>query len=321
LQHYPDTLGPLLREIQPDIVDIWQEPWSLVCAQAVRQTRRLCPQAKILVETEQNVYKRLPPPFQQFQNYSLRHADFLIGRNQEALEVARRKSYHGPSRVVPNAVDCTLFRPLTNDERQTRRATFAFRLSPFAFLAGYVGRLVPEKGLTDMLDALALLPEDVCLIFIGDGPMRSELEARAQALGLTSRVHFAGGLAYAALPFTMNALDALVLPSRTTPRWKEQFGRVLIEAGACGVPVIGSDSGAIPEVVADAGLIFPEGDARALADALLTLRDNPTLRTQLGERGRHRAEALFSWQAVAAQMHGIYREILGLQPAMMGATK
>jgi glycosyltransferase involved in cell wall biosynthesis len=357
LQRYADALGPLLCETRPDIVNIWQEPWSLVCTQAVRLTRRLCPQAKILVETEQNVYKRLPPPFQQFQNYTLRHADFLIGRSQEALEVARRKGYTGPSRVVPNAVDCDLFRPMTKDEgrrtndeelptnaegpttsaeeptakdqRTTTRATLlnatAFPTKregtsgPPPFLVGYIGRLVSEKGLADLLDALALLPEDFRLALIGSGPMRSELEARSFQLGVAERVHFVGELEYTALPFSMNALDALALPSRTTPRWKEQFGRVLIEAGACGIPVLGSNSGAIPEVVADAGLLFPEGDARALADALLTLRDNPTLRAQLGERGRYRAETLFSWQAVAAQMYLIYGEILGQQPSVMGA--
>lgn len=310
LQRYPmRLLDSLLHEIQPDIVDIWQEPWSLVCAQAIWQTRRLCPQAKILVETEQNVYKRLPPPFQQFQNYSLRHADFLVGRNAEALEVARRKGYRGPSRVVPNAVDCALFRPMSQAEREISCPAFPFSLSPFPFFISYIGRLVPEKGLADLLEALALLPEGFRLVLLGDGPMRSELEAQVKTLGLSERVAFQGETRYADLPFFLNSCHVLVLPSRTTPSWKEQFGRVLIEAGACGLPVIGSDSGAIPEVVADAGLIFPEGDGRALANALLTLRDNPALRQQLGERGRQRAETLFSWQAVAEQMVTIYREM------------
>ena len=104
----------------------------------------------------------------------------------------------------------------------------------------------------------------------------------------------------------MNILNVLVLPSQTTPRWKEQFGRVLIEAGACGIPVVGSNSGAIPEVIGDAGLVFPEGDSESLANCLLQLIENPTLCKQFGEIGRKRALEKFSWQEVANQMREIY---------------
>jgi glycosyltransferase involved in cell wall biosynthesis len=115
---------------------------------------------------------------------------------------------------------------------------------------------------------------------------------------------------YASLPSALNALDVLILPSRTTPHWKEQFGRVLIEAGACGVPVIGSDSGAIPEVIGEAGLIFPEGRVTALVEAIRRLRENEAMRKRMGAAGRRRAETLFSWEAVAAQMAAIYRTML-----------
>jgi glycosyltransferase involved in cell wall biosynthesis len=310
LQRYPDALARVLRETRPDVVDLWHEPWSLVCAQGVRLTRRLCPQAKIVVETEQNIYKRLPPPFQQFQNYVLRRADYAVARNQEAVDVLRRKGYDGPARVVPNAVDSDLFRPVAPEERRACRERLGWA-APGTFLIGYAGRLVPEKGLADALAALALMPENAHLLLAGEGPMRSGLEAQAAAAGLTGHIHFAGGKPLTELPDILNALDVLILPSRTTPRWKEQFGRVLIEAGACGIAVIGSDSGAIPEVIADAGLTFPEGDVAALADRLRRLRDDPDLRARYGQTGRERAVRLFSWPQVAAQMRAIYREMLG----------
>jgi glycosyltransferase involved in cell wall biosynthesis len=107
----------------------------------------------------------------------------------------------------------------------------------------------------------------------------------------------------------------LVLPSRTIARWKEQFGRVIIEAHACGTPVIGSDSGAIPEVIADAGLVFPEGDAPKLAAALETLAQNPTLARDLGTKGLDNARTLFTWKNVAERMATIFQQAAGTLPA------
>jgi glycosyltransferase involved in cell wall biosynthesis len=106
-------------------------------------------------------------------------------------------------------------------------------------------------------------------------------------------------------------MDVLVLPSRTTPRWAEQFGRVLVEAQSCGIPVIGSDSGEIPWViqVTGGGVIFPEGDDEALAGELILLRDDVEKRLALGERGRERARALFSVRAVADKMENLLRKM------------
>lgn len=309
LLHYPDTLGRVLSETQPDVVDIWEEPWGLVTAQTIWLTRLLCPQAKIVVESEQNIFKRLPPPFAQFQRYSLKHADRMIARTRDAQDVLRRKGYGGPVEVVPNAVDADAFQPATPEQRAQSRAALGWG-APEDFVFGYVGRLVPEKGLADALEALRLLPESVRFAIVGAGPMQPELERLARAAGVEKRVVFAGQKTLTEMPQAMQALDALILPSRTTPHWKEQFGRVLIEAGACGVPVIGSDSGAIPSVVADAGLVFPEGDAAALAQWLVQLQQDPSLARALGANGQMRARRLFSWQRVAAQMHSIYREML-----------
>jgi glycosyltransferase involved in cell wall biosynthesis len=298
LQHYPSTLKKLIRELQPDILDLWHEPWSLVSAQAIWSARRYSPRTKILVETEQNIYKRLPFPFSWFQNYSLRNADYLVGRNAESLEVARRKGWQGKCSVVPNAVDCNLFRPM-----------FDFR-SDNTYRVGYVGRLVPEKGVQDLIEAFSRLDGGAELHIVGDGAMRPELEALAAKLGCADDVKFWGNQPYAYLPQFMAGLDVLVLPSHTTERWKEQFGRVLIEAGACEVPVIGSDSGAIPDVVGDAGLIFPEGERDALTDALLFVRDHHEERGRMGRRGRERALSLFAWQQTAAMMYEIYQDMM-----------
>jgi glycosyltransferase involved in cell wall biosynthesis len=96
----------------------------------------------------------------------------------------------------------------------------------------------------------------------------------------------------------------------TRRNWKEQFGRVLVEAMASGVPVIGSDSGAIPGVIGDAGLVVPEGDVAALHGALCRLRDDPHLRRELAQRGRQRALAHFTHQQIAAATVEVYRQMM-----------
>ena len=301
--HWYPGLAQTIKAFQPDIIDLWEEPWGLVSAHTAWLRSRFAPHAKIISETEQNVAKRLPPPFESFRAYTLSRADFVVGRSAEAIENIRAKGYAGPAAAVPNAVDAALFRPL--DRAECRRA-----LGLSGFVAGYVGRLVEEKGLADMVAALPYCPLEVNLVFAGSGPFGPALQQQAEALGMAGRVTFLPSRPQDALPQVMNALDTLVLPSRTTPRWKEQFGRVIIEAQACGIPVIGSSSGAIPSVVGQGGVIFPEGNAEALAAAFCLLHSHPSKARHLGEIGRCQVEEKYTWARVAEQMWEIYQQTL-----------
>lgn len=302
LHYYPD-LAATLEEFRPDVIDLWEEPWALVSAHACRLRNRLLPGTRVISETEQNIDKRLPPPFEQLRRYTLRNADFAVCRSAEAMEVLRNKGFTGPAEVVPNGVDAELFRPM--DRVACRRA---LQLDD-GFWAGYVGRLVEQKGLTDLVDALPRCPPDVRVLFVGAGPLRPDLEARARQLGVADRVRMMEGRPLADLPQVMNALDVFVLPSRTTPSWKEQFGRVIIEANACGVPVIGTRSGAISDVIGEAGIVVPERSPDALADALMQLREDLGRAGKMGERGRWQVETLYTWQRVAARMYSIYHSV------------
>jgi glycosyltransferase involved in cell wall biosynthesis len=311
--HYYPRLRRVIEEFRPDIIDLWEEPWALVSAHACWLRDRVLPSAKIVAETEQNIFKKLPPPFEQFRSFVNRRADFMVGRSPEALAVARQTGYRGQGAIVPNGVDVELFRP--RDRVAARAAVLPSVPVGSGFVAGYVGRLVPEKGVMDLVEALPHCAENVHLAFVGSGPFREQLEHRAAALGASARVHFLGARGLEDLPEIMNALDVLVLPSRTTARWKEQFGRVIIEAQACGTPVIGSDSGAIPDVVADGGVIVPEGNPPALAAALRQLEASPHTAAQFGTAGRRKVERECSWQRVAERMEAIYRAVGGLPGA------
>jgi glycosyltransferase involved in cell wall biosynthesis len=156
-----------------------------------------------------------------------------------------------------------------------------------SFNVGFLNRLVPAKAPLLMVQAFATLPNDSRLYVVGDGPLRERLQELIKRGDLGTRVTLNRRVPSEQMPALLKTLDVVVLPSVTTRSWKEQFGRILIEAMSCGVPVIGSDSGEIPNVVGDAGLIVPEGEVDALALALKRLYDDATLRKKLGERGRH----------------------------------
>jgi len=302
--HWYPGLRRVLREFEPDLIDLWEEPWSAVSAHACWLREAVLPKARIISETEQNLCKRLPPPFEQFRRYVLRRADFVVGRNAESIGVVRKKGYGGPASVVPNAVDTQLFKPM---DRQACRGALGLD----GFVVGYVGRLVEEKGILDLIDAVGKCVSAVNLLIVGDGPLATEVNRRAALPQMQGRLRLLPAKPLAELPRIFNALDVLALPSRTTRRWKEQFGRVIIEAHACGLPVIGSDSGAIPDVVGQGGLIVPEGSALDLQSAIDRLVNEPELARGFGKAGFEQVHAHCTWARVAERMHGIYRQALG----------
>ena len=133
---------------------------------------------------------------------------------------------------------------------------------------------------------------------------------QSDRLGISNRVHFDRTISSAAMPAYLQQLDVLVLSSRTRSNWKEQFGRALVEAMACGVAVIGSDSGEIPYVIGSAGFVFPEDDVGALRSHLLKLMQSQEQRRQLGQHGRQRVLAKYTQAQVAAQTVAVYRKLM-----------
>jgi glycosyltransferase involved in cell wall biosynthesis len=145
----------------------------------------------------------------------------------------------------------------------------------------------------------------------GTGSAEPALQALANELGIAAQIVWCGGLASTAMPAFYRHLDLLVLPSRTTPTWKEQFGRVLIEAMSCAVPVIGSTSGEIAQVIGDAGLLFNEGDVSALRAHLQRLLDNRAERVAWGAAGRRRVLAQYTMASVAERTVALYQRLCG----------
>jgi glycosyltransferase involved in cell wall biosynthesis len=295
--HFP-TLGRLLRQERPDLVHVDEEPYNLATFLAFRAA--LGVRARPLFFTWQNLLRSYPPPFRWMERRVLARTRYAILGNREAGRVLAAKGYRGPSRVIPQfGVDPDTFSPAS------RPGTAAGRV------VGFVGRLVEEKGLFELLDAAAGLGGDWELRLIGSGPLEAPLRAYAEALGIAGRVRLLGSMPSTSMPAALRELDVLALPSRTQPNWKEQFGRALVEAMACGVAVIGSDSGEIPEVVGEAGLVVGEGDVPALRQGIQRLLDDRELRCELARMGRERVLRRYTQRGVAQATAEVYREVMG----------
>lgn len=295
--HFYPGLRRLIDLIKPDVFHIDEESFNFATFQAMQLGVEF--RAKCCFYNWANIDRRYPPPFSTFERYNLQHAAAAIAGNHEAATIIRDHGYDGPIHVLPQfGVDPDLFHP-----SDTPLATDRFRI-------GYFGRMIDSKGVLDLIEALPLLPSHVELVLIGDGELLPQIQARIAELGLSDRVEIKRRVPSGAIADEMRRLHAFVLPSRTTPRWKEQFGRVLIEAMASGVPPIGSDSGEIPHVIGDAGVIFPEGDVQALADRITRLIQQPDLHAELARRGRQRALDHYTQRALARQYYDVYCQML-----------
>ncbi len=303
--HFYPRLGRRLRSFEPDVVHIDEEPYNLGAAHAMWLAKRAG--ARALWFSWQNLNRDYPLPFDLIESYNLQNTDYAIAGSQGAAEVWREKGYEGPMSIIPQfGVDPRIFTAeststLDRGQRRNHRAQ--------SFEIGYVGRLVTEKGVDLLLNAVADLHGMWHLHILGDGSEKPALKAQTRHLGLTTQVTFRGWLPSMRMPAFYRELDALVLPSRSQPNWVEQFGRVLIEAMACEVPVVGSDCGEIPHVIDDAGLVFPEDDAVALRACLARLMHDPETAASLARRGRERVQRYFTQESIAARTVAVYRKI------------
>ena len=302
--HFYVGLSEVIGKIKPDIIHIDEEYYSIVTFQAMRLARKFG--AKALFFTWQNIYKGYPFPFSYIEQYNFRGACVAIAGNEEARDVLIKKGFNKEIAVIPQfGVDPYMFQKLDSFEL---RSTISIKKHDF--IIGYVGRLVKEKGILVLIDAVSRLRGEVSLLLIGSGLLKREILGKAKKLGIEDRVKIIDHVPSMNVPQYLSCFDCLVLPSLTRPNWKEQFGRVLIEAMACEVPVIGSNSGEIPNVIGDAGLIFKEGDPDDLASKIKVLINDESLRIELAKKGRQRVLENFTQKRVAEETYKVYKKMI-----------
>ena len=296
----PRPIIRALREHQPHLIDMSHEPYSVAAAEILTLCNWYAPQAPIVMQTNQNILHNYPPPFNWLERRAFRRVAAAYACSESVCEVLRAKGFTKQAPIVPFGVNTEAFRP---------RSAGAGSLSG-PLTIGYIGRLLPGKGLNVLADALATInDEDWQLLVVGDGSERGFFEQELRAAGLSKRAEFTGAINFALVPEYFHRLDVLVIPTETTKRMREQFGRVIVEAMASGVPVIGSTCGAIPEVIGEAGLVFPEGDAAALAGELRRMLWDEDLRKRLAIAGLARV-GQYSWEQVAEKTYELYTQVL-----------
>jgi glycosyltransferase involved in cell wall biosynthesis len=308
-------LGRLLRNLRPDVVFVQAEPEDFLLSQILflRAVHRL--DFKVVFITWRNIpYPRSGIPYKFPWVYActeflgLRYGDRCFSFIESGRQTLGARGFQALD-VIPPAIDTTFFRPTGNSRIRNE-------LGLNSFTVGYFGRFVEEKGVGLLLEAVAGMERTARVLLVGDGPARASWFARAQHLGIADRLVHKPSVLRSEMPALLCACDCVALASYATRTWKEQFGRILVEAMACGVPVIGSDSGEIPAVIGEAGLVFPEKDVAGLRGALQRMAEEPALRERLAALGRRRAEREYSCLAVAGRWISALRQMAGAQETL-----
>lgn len=298
--YHPGPIVAALRRHRPHLIDLSHEPHSVACAEVLTLCGWFAPQAPIVMHVNQNIFHRYPPPFNWLEQRAFKRVSAAYVCSQTVSEVLRAKGFDKPTPLITYGVNLKDFRPRAEVRNGAARKP----------TIGFVGRMSPGKGLQVLAEALAKLKaEDWQVLLIGDGSEREEFEQRLAEHGLLDRAQFTGAISYNLVSGYFDQMDVLVIPTQTTKRVREQFGRVIVEGMASGVPVIGSTCGAIPEVIGDAGLVFPEGDADALACALRRTLSNKALCERMTRAGLARVKQ-YSWERVAEKTYELYHQVL-----------
>lgn len=291
------SLFQLIRRVDPDIIHVEEEPWSLSLFQLSVISKIL--KKKIIFFTWENIRRKHSAARSFVEGVNLNTASGAIAGNKEAKHILEDKGFKKPTFVLPQlGVDTDFFK-----KKKEKRKKFTI---------GFIGRLEEQKGIRTLLQAVKELNFDFSLMLIGSGPMKEEIDNLVKENGLFDKVEIIQGVNHGQIPEYLNRMDVLVLPSITTNVWKEQFGHVLIEAMSAEVHVIGSSSGAIPEVVGDAGIIFQEGAFKELAEGLESLKKDKKLQEELSRKGEARVKELFTQDKIAEQTFKFYKQILGV---------
>ncbi len=302
---YTSGLRRAFQISKPEVLFLMEEPFSVFALELMIAKSIFAPQAPIVFFTWNNLslteFDYRPSFF--YRNVArqiLPRMAFALTANADGVSVLRSNGFDKPVHTIGYGVDTARYRFVPKERINTLRERLSIAADDRVI--GYVGRLLDMKGVDLLIEAFAQIREkhsNIKLLLVGSGESEFSLLQQARDRGIMADVRHVPSVAQHEVPDYMHVLDVLVLPSRRKGMWAEQFGRVLVEAMAAGTIVIGSDSGAIPEVIADAGFVFPENDARALARSMETaLSLHQEEKRSLLERASNRAD-YFSWERFA----------------------
>ena len=295
----PWTIWQAVKEFKPDIIHVEQEVFSLSAFELAAIARIF--KIPVAYFGWENMDRRLSLPRRWIRRFVINTAQLAVAGNKEGETLLRQWGYQKTTAVMPQlGVDAELFAP-----RQRNRDT--------QFKIGYLGRMLHQKGIETLFATAKHLSQanySFKIVLCGSGTDKETLQVAAQQQGVTEHIEWRDGVPHDRVPEVLNQFDVLVLPSRTIETWKEQFGHVLIEAMCMNIPVIGSSSGEIPNVIARDDLIFPEGDGLALAKIIQRIIDEPDLYAEVQNYGRDRVMQNFTHERIANRLIDLWQQVL-----------
>ncbi|WP_031536186.1 glycosyltransferase [Bacillus sp. MB2021] len=271
LHFYKKRFKQFFENNRPDAVYVAEEPYSLSCFQILKSALQYT--KAIGFYSAQNIKKDYPFLFRKMERYVYEHSSLAVSISKDVTAVLRDKGYQKHICQVPLGVDEDHFHISEDLRAEARREA---NIPSNSFVIGFAGRLVKEKGVDLLIKAFKSIYKEISnmyVLIVGRGPLISELKKLATELGVEENIVFINNAIHSEMPKWFNGMDVQVLPSITMPNWREQFGRVLIEAAACGVPSIGSSSGEIPIVLDSLGMenVFEEGNINQLGNEIIRL--------------------------------------------------
>lgn len=295
----PGKIRRVIQDFQPDVIQVEEEIFSL-CALEVAFWARLLKKPMVVFGWE-NQLRSLSSFRRWVRDFVMNTTDLYLAGNQDGAEVMQNWEYQGQIEVMPQmGVDTNLFTPRKKEQQKK-------------FNIGFLGRIAPEKGLDILFTAVSQLKQqglDFQVTLCGSGESETELRQTAKTQQICDRVIWRGAVRHEAAPMELGKFDVLVLPSRTVATWKEQFGHVIIEAMAMGIPVIGSSCGEIPHVIACDDLVFPEGNPVALGEILKRAICDRNWHEEMGNYGIDRVAKYYSHERIAQRLLAQWQKLV-----------
>ncbi|MBN2754535.1 MAG: glycosyltransferase family 4 protein [Candidatus Goldbacteria bacterium] len=296
LMHFYLNASEIIKKYNPDIVYLEEDAFIPACAQFIKAAKKAG--KKTVFFTWENIHRGYNFIYNKIERYCLKNADAAVAGNKEGADILKVKGFINSVEVIPQyGLNVNDFSPACGFGGGIKEVV-------------YIGRLIEEKGIDTLIEAVSKVKGiNLNLIGTGDEEYVNALKSSAAKYNVSERVIFHGFMDRARLNAFIKNMQVLVLPSITTHGWKEQFGRVLIEAFASKIAVIGSDSGEIPNVIADAGLIFREGNPFGLAEAIEKL-NNKELYNALIEKGYKRVCENYTNEIIAGKIIALCKALL-----------
>ena len=292
--HFYPKIWKILNEINPDVIYVYEEPWSFCPMHIIMWKKKFSPQTKVVIQSCENLDRKFNHFYENFVfKYNIKNCDAMAPMSPEVEQVLRKKGYAGNTVIIGEGSEPSIFKKIDSSKLRKQLGIDKH------FVIGFVGRFHESKGLLVLIEAVSKLKKDFRLMLVGDGELKEEMINLAKKLNVLDKIIFTGRIKGEELPKYINCFDLGVSPSLTRPYWKEQFGRFTGEFLLCEVPIIGSSSSTVDFILGKDAIMYKEDDPNELAQKIKLLMCNKKLRDNLVKVGKKKVLEGFTNEKLA----------------------